>query len=1666
MEHEDLQASEPSCTALSAQPTLSRRAFLSITAAVGALTFLGSVCGGRIAAYADEAGNTHFVINVMSREDMCIVAVEASGEDLLPVSGMTVIITSEENGKQVSGTTDATGTIVLRVRELSPMADNSLQETYAFWGSVTAGGVEGLREVEIQRTYMESGLGELQEDGTHQPWVQIVTQAHNGLPYLSSCALNDFDVQYKPFTVALSQLNDAAQKLEAHFKLLPAGQKITATLKTAEGITLDTMTATGNASGEASALLAGTWFDGSYFSSLSTQLQLVFSIGNTAYTLPLKVQFFEPILPLGSTTPEDVELSSSDGLTSSDTPKQESTIPDIFACENDTLNLSFPGFPISIVSEPIKGRIGLSATMFSFTKAKKNGKWDPGEWKTIGENFGKSVFNKAFEDYEKQMSTAMDVYDAQNPDTGIGAGKATKKWEFTFTASVVGLGNTYRYTDPSTRKALGTKTNVDLCFKLCAQLLGTFSRQFWAGPVPIVATGDITISFTSFTSLNMQFTDKLADMHLQLAEGAGSSQIFMLYAEIGAGVAVGFAGVATVGLRGYGWFNFTTTIFDKESPLLPKGSANPHLQISVAAGLQVNIQVLFFKKTYTLIQTNPCDLYNNWNSSLQSNRGEFGFLESGFDDAERLLNAGEKDNGAEFEMMGDEALLAVSEFTLRLNSEGVCPSPTFIGKVLDHNPTALAGVQPLGAGESSYEPAQGIKPSYSEKLVEGVFSDGRPRVVTLDGVDYLFRIAVVTVETSDAESFQVVEDSTGERYVSATEAGFAAAPQVHASSTGALIECDAERIDGMPVAKIIAAVPSTDNSLLGTDDLQFSASDIYEDASVLANRINAGDPTGSSAATFRVANATSVPRGRLTVAHRTKTGNAAGQWSEPEVIDFVVPDTRTQYLRANTWDADFDVMAGDGKIHVAIDCMVRPVDEEKTLSNQERMQFLTFLTYTPSAAEGERVDNVYVTMHDASRMTTEKCWNPRLLTGTIGGTPRVILAYQRILSYYAVPGLPDYTSQLVGLYFNEADGSFVQEEHVYNSHYGWVDRLQLAMSSTGRVNERGNSDAFFALIDNEEKAYSYATYPPHADISYVVFGESTSPVTTTLYNVTSVTPVKDGFLYTHQIGDAHIKELKHITNNGNGFVASTMGDANVLDFCTNKEGDKLYALRIVEGTFDGADEVAAAAYESGASVTFSGAQPRSTDAHEQSLRNGGNPVPVQLYQIQEAQYSQKHGTFFEFYPLAQLDYAPDSFQLESQTNSDTYFLVGHITSSSKLTADTYRLGVPRVLGMELLSASSHESICGVGETMHVMVNARNVGNLPISGFYVKISSQKDGTGAETVLFDGRLDDLTSYSMDSLDNYRQVLDEDGKPTGEWEMVADSRDDAGIIWPGKERCFCIPVTIPEGWGSGSHDVQVAANSPQAWSNALEAVADLRVVSLEGTAQLTSFQPGSTLLTGTEAVAYNDLTSSGASYTEGDARAAMTAVAGLAVASPANGVLKASWNAAAKAVGVAGYQLRYRVKDSQGAWTVKQLAGTQVRLSGLAKGSIYAVQVRMVRTGRDGKPAYGPWCTAVSARVKRALRKVIGVKAAHKAAGKVKASWKTTRGVADSAAGYQVAYRRKGTKTWRKVKVVGAKKNSKVISGLKKGARYKVKVREYRKGNGKTIYGPWSATHTAKA
>ncbi|MDR1790108.1 MAG: fibronectin type III domain-containing protein [Propionibacteriaceae bacterium] len=156
----------------------------------------------------------------------------------------------------------------------------------------------------------------------------------------------------------------------------------------------------------------------------------------------------------------------------------------------------------------------------------------------------------------------------------------------------------------------------------------------------------------------------------------------------------------------------------------------------------------------------------------------------------------------------------------------------------------------------------------------------------------------------------------------------------------------------------------------------------------------------------------------------------------------------------------------------------------------------------------------------------------------------------------------------------------------------------------------------------------------------------------------------------------------------------------------------------------------------------------------------------------------------------------------------------------------------------------------------------------------------------------------------------------------------------------------------------------------------------------------------------------------------------------------------------------------------WTGKKITNLTVIVDGktLVKGTDYTITINgdTTKIGKytatiTGIGKYSGTVTGVFTVLptKPTLSKVTAGKK------QVTAKWKKVA-AAQKITGYQIRYRVKGTTSWSSVKTVKASKLSYVAKKLKKGKKYQVQVRAYKKitsGTSKgTYYSVWSTTKTS--
>ena len=159
--------------------------------------------------------------------------------------------------------------------------------------------------------------------------------------------------------------------------------------------------------------------------------------------------------------------------------------------------------------------------------------------------------------------------------------------------------------------------------------------------------------------------------------------------------------------------------------------------------------------------------------------------------------------------------------------------------------------------------------------------------------------------------------------------------------------------------------------------------------------------------------------------------------------------------------------------------------------------------------------------------------------------------------------------------------------------------------------------------------------------------------------------------------------------------------------------------------------------------------------------------------------------------------------------------------------------------------------------------------------------------------------------------------------------------------------------------------------------------------------------------------------------------------------------------KAANASGYKIYRRTGNSSKWVNIATVSGnnTLVYTDGSVKaGTMYTYTVRAYK---------GSALSAYNKNGSRIVRLTAPVqyKPSSKASGKLTVRWKKAAG----ASGYQIQYA--ASRSMRGARTVSASALTRTLSGLKKGSTYYVRIRAYKKVNGKAYYGAWSSVKNAK-
>ncbi len=739
------RAKHDDSTTLMPNPTVSRRTFLSATAVVGALSFLGSLVspkGTVVNAYADEAGNTHFSVYVLGKDEVPVMAMRQTATGNVAVGGVKVTITSLYNQKQVVATTGDDGFVPVHIRDLSFQCDEDDASSYAFFADVTAS-ADGYRDVHFTKEYLESAVPAA-EDGSRPNVVEIPMEADDGSSYLLSASMDDVDILHSSAPAQIGDYNDIEHTIAVEVACAATASSTAATVSL---IVDDTEwgSATAVQDPDKSNLSKASFTD-CFLSKIQAgqKLKLRFQVpGEAAKTVTLPLEF-EPAVTVG--------LGSNKIQAAPGTPVNDVRGPFSmmwFFGEGDQMSFGIPLVPLEFFAD-MTGNHGFSVTILTFQPWKNvNGQSEkPDGFKMFGGKVGMAGWN----DWKKNVvgKSWGNLKDAMTDDNDdlrfLGASKFSSQLAVNMDVSLMGYAKS-EYIDKDAMSG-DTKGSGFLGISGRVGLDISMGQQYIVGIYPLYLSIDISFSVTVRSGLMMRFKNYLEDVEWYYNPLNVFPGIVNLCAQASLTVGCGLRGVVGVGVRGYAFFSGTALIGQtkqEDEPVTYTAKAQ--------AGLQVFIQVFVFYKSFLICHPVEWNYPEQNATALNKALDSLDFSDAKTFSQEALLATAEF-KAEKTEAADDDTLAAAPETFTPIRSHvlvdrsplvaaGPADAPGFATPygALDANGDVLLGAsctsdlacedhQDAFKSVKTYNPRLGLIPVEQEVIYDQVFSNSHVRTFT------------------------------------------------------------------------------------------------------------------------------------------------------------------------------------------------------------------------------------------------------------------------------------------------------------------------------------------------------------------------------------------------------------------------------------------------------------------------------------------------------------------------------------------------------------------------------------------------------------------------------------------------------------------------------------------------------------------------------------------------------------------------------------------------------------------------------------------------------------------------------------------------------------------------------------------------------------------------
>lgn len=1374
---------------LMANPMMSRRHFFSLAAVVGALTFLGSMRtphGLMVSAWADEENKVHFTLYILGRDELPIICYDLTdgANNKKPVEGMEITITSPyKTGVTKNATTNTDGLATVHVKELSLESEDDTASEYSFWGEVAAA-TPYYREFHVDEIFLCTGVTPTDE-GTHVNTLEIPThqleyEDYNPSlfkPYLRTVTLDSCDVQYTDTDCAVGAFNDIEHTFHVEV-MAPAKNTVDVSVVL---VSLDgTQTQWDGGKGQGltassenpmsyATTFTGTWLKDAEAGSM---LKVKFGIrGEETYVMSSKIQFVaskDGIDDTYGTTTIRPGHNSAD-------PLDTCPLPKLLIKAGDTCAVGFPELPIQLFSD-VYGNFGIVATLSTVTWLKrKNGQNDLQDADKVKKLWQGSTWTKSWNGWKNSMQSSWDnCVAAENNSAAnhhlIGFTPLTSKLNAGFTLQAQGYMN-WKPGD----KAGGSYWTGDLA------LMGTFSlnysvtEQFVAVVFPLFLVFDFSVMLALKMAFGLKFLKGFSEVEWGHDLGflhVPAAFMVIFHIEVGLSLGAGIAGVANAGIRGGGYLRFEF-FFDKV-----KDKPNPHITGKCTLNASLFLQLFLLKKTWVIYQSNPTGFLDNWSTESADDE------DSGTASLSALAT-GHADSWANASVVSDEELSYAADYQAQMvplvgedlsslsageddQTDGAAKTGGYVLKYTRKDKGARSGLSALStsdeptlgiespyssSGATTYNPTRGLKPTFKKSLCTQTYSNARLRVA------------------HGSLKFNAADD--------------AEAPVV----VGRLVSVDIDNGLGSTITRTRVAVRAWDHKTHSFGEEQVvdlpateAPSDRYDTDFDLDVYLDGSDICVGMALT-------SI----------TRPENEA-ELTGDELVDKYA---KSQYVSYILWNMS---LSSEANQQTSTNYSWRNLLDEGSYVSCPRILFHPYMKLSESDDE-ETLENVWAHIYFLKTDSNDRT-SVSLVRFKDGNTDR----YEDDLYYTRGYDLTfaDFRQGSFEVYSVERCVRLQKSsaDYLTNVVVGWSGR---STKNTGAYGADGRpfSIVFTALIGERG-------------------GMEGSQVNDDLElpGVASLTKrtVHDGenipFVYSASSSETSDEKpycLVRISTTLKISTEDAAGKTTTGQFFSSGDGKWLYTVRQVNQEIPALSEEGVQAKAAGAKLYCNAYKDDDNYGDLGDVTTEGGAM--ELYQLMEARWypnldTSKTGSYYQFYPIAQMDFCPDNIDVVSHTDGRRDFIMSTISAVSKTdsstlyaladdyetddvnhVADISHVAVPAVLGLHVTGLWTNSYFAAAGEQAYLTIELANTGNWFITGFEVDFFGP-DGNLIET----GKFLDLADRIQTTHENYQKVLDEDGNvQTGDnglplSEEALSRFDEVGILKPGATRAYRIEFTVP--------------------------------------------------------------------------------------------------------------------------------------------------------------------------------------------------------------------------------------------------------------------------------